>query len=132
MKPEDLAKRIGEIKIPRPVLDFQIPQVHIPTPAERDSYQSSKELIRRLAATIKIWAAQAPEKTQPAILAVLNNGAAIQVRQLASEGHHGIRIEGMLGDVPCMLLTHQASVQLLCYLEKVEKDEQRHTIGFHP
>jgi hypothetical protein len=29
-----------------------------------------------------------------------------------------------------MVLAHQATVQLLCYIEKVEKEESRRSIGF--
>lgn len=49
---------------------------------------------------------------------------------MATECFHGIGIEGLLNGNPCMLLSHQSSVQLLCFVQKIEKEEFRRKIGF--
>lgn len=67
---------------------------------------------------------------QPVILAILNGGIQIDVERMAQESFHGIRIEGLLNGNPCMLLSHQSSVQLLCFVQKVEKENYRRKIGF--
>ena len=35
-----------------------------------------------------------------------------------------------MNDSPCMFISHQASLQILCYTQKVEP-EKRRKIGFH-
>lgn len=99
-------------------------------PAEQNLYQSAGALMRRLADTVTEWRAQVPEDAQPAILAILHGGVQINVTLLAEESFHGIRIEGTLNGAPCMLLAHQSSVQLLCYVAKVAEAAPRRTIGF--
>lgn len=104
----------------------------IPTVEEQNDYQSSGALIRRLAMTVKCWRVSIPAESQPVIIAVMANGAAIRVQKLIQEGHNGIIVEGQLDESPCMMLAHQATVQLLCYVERVEIPEQiREPIGFH-
>lgn len=95
-----------------------------------EAHKSAGVLMRRLADTIVEWREQLPEDQQPAILAILHGGVQIQVERLAQESFHGIRIEGRMGDNPCMVLAHQSTVQLLCFVEKVEKEEFRRQIGF--
>ncbi len=99
-------------------------------PAEQNLYQSAGALMRRLADTVTEWRAQVPEDSQPAILAILHGGVQISVTLLAEESFHGIRVEGTLNGAPCMLLSHQSSIQLLCYVAKVEPEAPRRTIGF--
>ncbi len=41
-----------------------------------------------------------------------------------------IRIEGTMNKMPCMLLAHQSTVQMLCYVEKLPKGEGPRKIGF--
>ena len=86
--------------------------------------------MRRLINTISKWRRELPEDQQPAILAILHGGIQINVELLAQESFNGIRIQGKLGGSPCMVLAHQATVQLLCYVQKVEQEEQRTRIGF--
>lgn len=116
--------RLPELRLP----EFHMP--HIPTQQEVNEYQSAGVLMQRLADSIIQWRRQLPDDQQPAILALLYGGVQIHVERLAEESFHGIRIEGKLNDSPCMVLAHQAGVQLLCYIQKVEKEESRRTIGF--
>ena len=102
----------------------------VPAPEQSNAYQSARVLMMRLADSIIQWRRQLPSDRQPAILAVLNGGLQIAVERLAEESFHGIRIEGRIDGNPCMVLAHQATVQLLCYIEKVEKEESRRSIGF--
>ncbi|WP_251358317.1 hypothetical protein [Kangiella sp. TOML190] len=95
-----------------------------------NDYRSSGELIRSLANTIRLWRQNTPADAQPAITAILSGGMQISVTRLAQESFHGIRIEGHVGGNPCMLLTHQSNVQLLCYIEKIAEEVPERTIGF--
>ena len=108
----------------------RITPIRIPTQKEVNTYQSAGILVRRLAETVAQWRTQVPADSQPAVLAILQGGIQVNVSLLAEESFHGIRIEGTIDGNPCMILTHQSSVQLLCYAAKVEKEEQRRTIGF--
>lgn len=104
----------------------------IPTQEEANEYQSAGILMRHLADTIVQWREQLPEGQEPAILAVLNGGMRINVERLAQESFHGIRIEGFMNGAPCMLLAHQSTVQLLCFIQISEQRprQQRRKIGF--
>lgn len=100
---------LPELRMP----DIHVPVPDIPTPEERNEYQSAGVLMRRLADSIIQWRQQLPSY-QPAILAILNGRIQMNVERLAEESFHGIRLEGKLASTPCMLLAHQATVQLLC------------------
>lgn len=110
------------------VPEFKMP--NIPTQKEINKYQSAEVLMRSLADSIRQWRHDLPSDQQPAILAILNGGIQINVERLAVESFHGIRIEGKIAGNPCMVLAHQATTQLLCYIEKVENEDQRKRIGF--
>lgn len=136
---EPMRNALGVIERNRPSPDqchlpsLRIPELRVPqapTPEQSNAYQSARALMRRLADSIMQWRHQLPADQQPAILAVLNGGIQISVERLAEESFHGIRIEGKLAGNPCMVLAHQATVQLLCYIERVEQEEHRRSIGF--
>jgi hypothetical protein len=112
---------------------LRMPDIHIPelpTQEERNEYQSAGFFMRRLADSVIQWRQQLPSDQQPAILAVLNGGIQITVERLAEESFHGIRLEGKIGGIPCMVLAHQGTLQLLCYIEKLEDEGHRRRIGF--
>lgn len=98
--------------------------------AKENSYQSARALLQRLSQTVTEWRKQLDDDVQPAILAIMNGGIQIDVERMAQESFHGIRIEGLLNGNPCMLLSHQSSVQLLCFVQKIEQEKQRRKIGF--
>ncbi len=98
--------------------------------AQENSYQSSRALLQRLSQTMTDWRKELNDDVQPAIVAILNGGLRIDVERMAQESFHGIRIEGILNGNPCMLLSHQSSVQLLCFVQKIEKENPRGKIGF--
>jgi len=97
---------------------------------QENSYQSSRALLQRLSQTMSDWRKELDEDVQPAIVAILNGGLRIDVERMAQESFHGIRIEGLLNGNPCMLLSHQSSVQLLCFVQKIENEKPRRKIGF--
>lgn len=97
---------------------------------EINDYRSAAELIRSLANTIRLWRQNTPADAQPAITAILSGGMQISVTRLAQESFHGIRIEGHVAGNPCMILTHQSNVQLLCYIEKIAEEAPERKIGF--
>ena len=98
--------------------------------AQENSYQSARALLQRLSQTVTDWRKELGDDVQPAILAILNGGLQVDVERMAQESFHGIRIEGLLNGNPCMLLSHQSSVQLLCFVQKIEKAKPRRKIGF--
>lgn len=102
----------------------------IPTAKEQNSFQSADVLVKCMAQTVTEWRKQVTEDTQPVVLAILQSGVQINVSLLAADSFHALRIEGTIDGSPCMLLTHQASVQLLCFVAKVEQESQRRRIGF--
>ena len=122
--------------------DFAVPKISIPdfvrplklaTQEEMNQYQSASVLLRRLAESITQWRSQLPaqEEVQPAVRALLNGGVQIEVETLAQESFHGIRIEGKIQGSPCIVLAHQATVQLLCFIQPVQPPEHpRRPIGF--
>lgn len=121
-----LETRLPELRMPEPV---RMP--HIPTLQEANNFQSAGVLLRRLAESIKQWRVALPENVQPAIIAILHGGVQVQVDLLAQESFHGIRIEGRLQGSPAVVLAHQATVQLLCFVQPVSPPEQpRRQIGF--
>jgi hypothetical protein len=123
------ALRIPEVK------PFQLPE--IPNEEQRHSYESSARLIKLLAARINEWRKAIPKDAEPVILAILANGTVIDAHRLVPQGHHGIGIEGTLfsqddspNASPCMVVAHQANLQLLCYVRKVPKPRKPRVIGF--
>ena len=118
-------------EVPRHLLEIpRIEPIRVPTQKELNTYQSAGVLVRRLAETVTQWRTQVPADSQPAVIAILQGGVQVSVSLLAEESFHGIRIEGTVDGSPCMVLTHQASVQLLCFVAKVENEELRRKIGF--
>ena len=147
----DVAKKLRDLQAPMeqlsrhlasiPQLDlpqlptFEPPRLpelpHIPTFEENNSFQSAAVLLRRLAKAVAKWRAQLPADVQPAILAILHGGIQLSVESLSQESFHGIRIEGRLEGSPCVVLAHQATVQLLCFVEPIAPPEHpRRPIGF--
>jgi hypothetical protein len=103
----------------------------IQTFEENNNFQSAGALLRRLAESIAQWRSALPEDVQPAIVAILHGGIQIDVERLAQESFHGIRIEGRTQGSPCVVLAHQATVQLLCFVQPIQPPERpRRPIGF--
>lgn len=103
----------------------------VPTPEEMSSYDSAEKLIDRLKQRYEAWIKQLPENVQPVIYLMLSNGAAIPVLSISQEGHNGVVIDGLIDGVPCMIVTHQTNLQLLCVAETIVEQSERRTIGFH-
>lgn len=107
---------------------FTLPEVA--SPEERQSYESSKELIQAIVATIRQWKVSLPAGCTPAVMAVLTSGVQIEVTRLANVSFHGVQIEGLIGKAPCVMLAHQATVQVLCYVQDDKPESPRRRIGF--
>ena len=99
--------------------------VHPPSPVE-----SATELLDSLEKTIHEWRRRLPPDAQPVIRALVSSGGSVIVKEIAEQGHNGIAIRGESGGSECLLLVHQATLQLLCTIEKVEDEKQRYRIGF--
>ncbi|MDE0826935.1 MAG: hypothetical protein OSA48_09020 [Akkermansiaceae bacterium] len=102
-------------------------------PAEaQHRFESAGEFVRRLAVRVQKWREKLPEDEQPVILALLPNGAAVEVWSVGEDGHSSVVVEGALDGAPCMFISHQASFQILSYTQKITKETKaRKTIGFH-
>lgn len=92
-------------------------------------FESAGALLDRLERTIKEWRSKLPANAHPLIEAIVPGGW-IVVSEFVEQGFNGIAIRGKAGDRDCLLLVHQANLQLLCTIEKRDDDKPRQTIGF--
>lgn len=93
---------------------------------DENEFRSAGVLLQALAAEARAWSEKLPAKFRPAIVAILHGGVQVQVSALAQVSFDGIRIEGTMGeDIPCSMLAHQGTIQLVCYA--VELDEENDT-----
>jgi len=108
---------------------YKIPKTR-PHPVAQDQHESAGAMLARLAQTMMEWREALPEDAQPVITAIASGGVQILVERLSQESYHGVRIEGQMNGGPCMLLVHQANLELLCFVEKIESAEFKRKIGF--
>jgi len=94
-------------------------------------FESAGEFIKRLAHRVQQWRETLAEDEQPHILALTPNGGAVQVFSIAEDGHSSVVVEGLLDEAPCMFISHQASLQILCFTQKLQEEEEPRKIGFH-
>jgi len=104
---------------------------------DENEFRSAGVLLQALAIEARAWSEQLPQNFRPAIVAILHGGVQVQVRTLAQVSFDGIRIEGTMGeDIPCSMLAHQNTIQLVCYaveldaLADEEKERAKNPIGF--
>ncbi len=106
---------------------------------QQHRFESAGEFIKRLAHRVSKWRESLPEDEIPVVLTFLPTGDVVEVLTLGEDGHSSVVIEGQVNDSPCMFISHQASLQILCYTRKVEEDDSegdsepapKRTIGFH-
>jgi len=103
---------------------------HMPD-EQKHRFESSGEFIRRLAVRITKWREGLPEDEEPAILALMSNGDAVEVHTLGEDGHSSVVVEGSLEGSPCMFISHQSSFQVLCYTRKIIEKSTVRKIGFY-
>ena len=106
-------------------------------PKEREHrFESAGEFITRLANRVTKWRESLPEDQIPVVLTFLPTGDVVEVLTVGEDGHSSVVIEGLVNDSPCMFISHQASLQILCYTRQVAEEEKeapkkKRTIGFH-
>ncbi len=106
-------------------------------PKEREHrFESAGEFITRLAHRVTKWRESLPEDQIPVVLTFLPTGDVVEVLTVGEDGHSSVVIEGLVGDSPCMFISHQASLQIMCYTKQVEEEEEvepkkKRFIGFH-
>jgi hypothetical protein len=100
-----------------------------PTHEESHEFESAGALLDRVERTIKEWRAKLPSNAQPLIEAIVPGGWVV-VSEFVEQGHNGIAIRGKAGDRDCLLLVHQANLQLLCTIDKLDHEKPRTMIGF--
>ena len=108
--------------------EFRMPE--LPSQEEVNDYQSASILIDALVKEAFSWRDLLPENYRPVVVGILYGGTQIYVHTLTKISFHGIRIEGTINGAPCSLLTHQSTVQLLCYAEELQPETERFPIGF--
>lgn len=115
-----------KVDLPRVKMD------RIPSASEINSYASARVLINRLKERYRLWSEQLPENVQPAIYALLTNGVLLKASSFEEEGHNGIAIYGEISGTSgnCLVITHQAGLQIFCMVEEVAQKNERRTIGF--
>ena len=92
-------------------------------------FESAGALLDRLERSIREWRARLPSDAQPLIEAIVPGGWVV-VRDFVEQGHNGIAIRGRAGERECLLLVHQANLQLICTIEKLDNERKRTPIGF--
>ncbi len=108
-------------------------------PKEREHrFESAGEFITRLAHRVTKWRESLPEDQSPVVLTFLPTGDVVEVLTVGEDGHSSVVIEGLVNDDPCMFISHQASLQILCYTRKIEEEgensdepKKKRFIGFH-
>lgn len=98
---------------------------------QQHRFESAGEFIKRLAHRVQVWRENLPSDEQPMILALLPDGSSVQVLSLAEDGHSSVVVEGVINEQGCMFITHQASLQILCFTQKIEDETEPRSIGFH-
>ncbi len=127
--------RAPYLTLPDAVNGPNLSEIIASMPKEQEhKFESAGEFIQRLAARITRWREGLPKNLEPVILALLNTGDMIEVLSIGEDGHSSVVVEGLADGAPCMLITHQASFQTLCYTREVAEEEEekpRRMIGFH-
>lgn len=104
-------------------------------PQEKEHrFESAGEFIKRLASRVARWRESLGEGEEPVVLSFLPTGDVVEVLTIGEDGHSGVVIEGLVDGAPCMFISHQASLQILCYTRTIAVEEQsapRRMIGFH-
>lgn len=120
-----------------PPLTYGLPQLKpLPIPSlpkaatqeELHRFESAADFLNRLAARIRGWRSQLPKDAQPVIFALLPNGVMLSVETFANDGHNAVVVGGKVQGTECLFMTHQTSLQLLCYIEKSAAPARK--IGF--
>ena len=104
-------------------------------PKEQEhKFESAGEFVKRLAERVIRWRELLEENREPVILTFLPTGDVVEVLTIGEDGHSSVVIEGLVDNDPCMFISHQASLQILCYTREItpeQKPPQKRTIGFH-
>lgn len=105
---------------------------------QQHRFESAGEFIKRLAQRVSRWRESLPADEIPVVLTFLPTGDVVEVQTLGEDGHSSVVIEGLVEGSPCMFISHQASLQILCYTKKMEDEvegeeapQPKRTIGFH-
>ena len=101
-------------------------------------FESAGEFIKRLAHRVSKWRENVAEDEVPVVLTFLPTGDVVEVLTIGEDGHSSVVIEGQVDGQDCMFISHQASLQILCYTRKLEEETEgdddpkpKRTIGFH-
>lgn len=102
----------------------------VPSEEESNRYQSASAFMSAVADAAREWKSTLPDGFEPRLIAVLQGGAFVQVDSIAQVSFHGIRIQGTLNEMPCAILAHQSTVQMLCLAQPVDPESPSNPIGF--
>lgn len=134
---EALRKAAQDLIMPKAMAAFVVatkpPKIEIPklpSSSERNQYQSAKVLIDRLKLRYESWQREIEDDNLQVAIYALTDGASIRVFSLAEESFHGIAIEGEFDGAPCLFVTHQTNLKLICLARPVTQEEPKRVIGF--
>ena len=124
------------LSLPRATHMPDVKDILASMPKEHEhKFESAGEFVKRLAERVSKWRELLPEDREPVILTFLPTGDMVEVVTIGEDGHSSVVIEGLVDNDPCMFISHQASLQVLCYTRKItqeeEKEPKKRTIGFH-
>jgi hypothetical protein len=108
----------------------------LPSCSQEDinEFRSAGVLLKALAAEARAWSDKLPANYRPAIMALLHGNLQMEVRSLTQVSFDGIRLEGVMEGNPCSVLSHQNTLQLMCYAERIDESGEEETpqrpIGF--
>jgi len=88
-------------------------------------FESAGEFVKRLAGRVAKWREMLAEDLEPVILTFLPTGDVVEVLTIGEDGHSSVVVEGLVDETPCMFISHQASLQVLCYTRKISEEEER-------
>lgn len=138
MADNSLSKSLRKPYLTLPGVSSEMPdmqQILASMPKEREHrFESAGEFIRRLAHRVGMWREGVAENEVPMVLTFLPTGDVVEVLTIGEDGHSSVVIEGLVDGSSCMFISHQASLQILCYTRKLEQEEEqepRRMIGFH-
>lgn len=89
-----------------------------------DDAAAARAMLESLASAIRAWRERLPEELQPALLAIVNGGAPIEVDALALEGFAAIALSGHCQGHRRQILVPPQHVQFLCVPRNAESARQ--------
>ena len=102
-----------------------------PRPERQPTHDSAAELVHTMSDIVDGWLEDLEPDEQAVIIAILGDQTALRVVEMTAQGHDVVILRGETANGPCMLVAHQATIQLICFIERITPQATRRTIGFN-